>query len=119
MSKLKINIDYKRKDPVTEEEKKAFLPDAELTLSYIQYGARKKYPDGIKGTELKVFSRIQNKVEDAIDEKNSSVEFEKAEVDFLKSIFYKDDIAYPTDIAKYIVRLLDEMDKLFLEAKKK
>lgn len=110
MVKIKININYKRKAP-TEAEKKDWLSDSELSNDYINYAVRAKYPSGLKGISIRIFARIQNKIDDAIIEKKDFIELEKAEMDFMKEVFKSEELSYPVQIVKHVVLLLDEVSK--------
>lgn len=114
---LKINLNYKRGEPKTDEEKKVRISDSALTMDYINFATKKKFPDGITtNLQLRIFARIQNKIDDAILDKKDFVSLEKAEVTFLKEVF-KDDITFPSELAKYVVVLLDEVERLFSVSK--
>ena len=107
---FKINIDYKRKEPTSEEEKAVYLSNSDLTKDYIVFAARQKYPKGADNLKLRNFARIQRKIDDAIFDKKNSINIENAEIEFLKDIFK--DNTFPTEIAKYIVILMDEIENL-------
>lgn len=119
MLKLKINLNYKQPEPKNEQERKEFLSPRELTSSYINYAANKKFPDGLKGVNLRAFARIQNKLDSALLDKEDFIELETAEVDFLKEILKGDDVQFPPAVSKYVVILLDEFDDTLAKEKAK
>ncbi len=109
MSKLIINLDYKRKAEAIKD-----MPNSALTADYIGYASNAKYPNGLDGKVRRIYGRIQCKLDDALDKKADSIELEAAEVDFLKSIF-KEDTKFPTNLSQYVVVLEDAIDALELE----
>lgn len=112
MIKFQINLDYRVPKPKTDAEKEAFKSNSELTENYLAYAARKKYPDGMpSGVKLRSFARVQRKIDDAIEEGKDYISLENAEFDVIKEIF-KDELAFPADIARFIVVLLDEIDSM-------
>lgn len=117
MTKFKINLDYKRKDPKPGEEKD-YLSNSELTQNYIEFAARSKYEKGLEGQLRRCFGRIQRKLDDAVDNKHDEVELEDAEIDFIVGIF-DNKVLMPTALAKYLSVLEDEVDRVNAERKKK
>ena len=117
MLKLKIDLNYKQPEPKNEKEKAEFVSSSELTSSYINYAANKKYPNGLKGVNLRAFARIQNKLDTAILDKIDYIELESAEVDFLKEILKGEDVEFPANVSKFVVVLLDEFDNTLAKEK--
>lgn len=104
MKKFIIDIDYKRKQ--TDIEK---VSNPELTLNYIESLVSNKFPR-LEGQKLRIFGRIQRKIDDAIIKKISEVELEDAEVDLLQDAVK--DAVFVSGLAKYVVILIEAIEAL-------
>jgi hypothetical protein len=101
---MKLNIDYRR-----TEAQIAATSNVGLTCDYIEYAITKKYPT-LKGQMLRVFSRLQRKFEDAVEKNLESIELDATEIDMIKESFK--DVEAESRLAKYMVILMEEVDKL-------
>ncbi len=106
MSKLTIDIKYGMDIRSNPDE----FSNQEITFNYIQIAVADKYKQGLEGQKRRIFSRIQNKFDAAIENKEESIELESAEEDFIKDAFR--DAKFPPLLARYVVMLEDEVDKL-------
>ena len=111
MKILNLSVEYKRPEPKTEAERKQFLPDAELSVDYINYACNKKYAEGLEGQLRRQFGRIQRKLDSAIDTKVNTVELEESEYDFIKKLF-ADDVKFPVYSIKYVNMLEDTIEEM-------
>jgi energy-converting hydrogenase A subunit M len=104
MSKLKLEIDYKRK----EEEVKQ-ISNVALSTDYIHYAVNQTYQKGLKGQMLRVWGRIQRKLDEAMDKNLPDIEVEQAELDFIKEAVDKTE--FPAGISKFVMVFQDEAFK--------
>lgn len=109
MTKLQLEIDYGRPKEMVEQTN-----NLALTQNYIEFAVNQKFPQ-LKGQLLRVYSRIQRKLEAAVEAKQPDLELEAAEVDFIKDAFK--DVAFSSGLAKFAVRLIDVIDNLGKEEK--
>lgn len=100
---MNINLNYR-------EETKNQPTNSELTLDYILYAVSQKYADGLEGQLRRICGRIQRKLDEAIEKKKNSVEFETAEIEFIKKAF--NEAKFPPHLAKFVIMLEDEIDKI-------
>jgi hypothetical protein len=110
MKTLNVSLDYKRPEPKTEEDKKAWKSDAELTQDYIAYAVTQTYKDGLEGQLRRLYGRIQRKLDACLDENKPGMELEEAELDFLDKAFST--AKFPVSIAKYVLVLEAELDRV-------
>lgn len=110
MKKFNIDLDYKRPEPKTEEDKKNFKTNPELTQDYIAYAVNLSYKDGLEGQLRRVYGRIQRKLDTALDENKPEVELEESELDFLDKAISNS--KFPVNIAKYVLVLEAELDRV-------
>jgi hypothetical protein len=59
---------------------------AETTLNLIMMLTNDKYPQGIDGAYRRIFSRITNKLDEAIEKDANLIELEQAELDLIKNV---------------------------------
>ena len=83
------------------------LSNQQILLNWALYGAKKKYPDGLKGIMLRTAGSVFEKIEENITK--DEIELETAEKDFVKSIF-ADDVAFPPESGKFIIRVQEEIE---------
>ena len=102
---MQINLDYKRPEPKKGEEQ---ITNSELTVDYINYSVRTFYKDGLDSQWRRIWGRIQRKLDEALDTKVGEVNFEQAELDFLKKAVKE--VKVPSELAKYFVVLEDELE---------
>lgn len=112
MIKLKVNLDFKR----TEDQIKKST-NQEIVADYITYAVKSAYKEGLDNQWRRTWARIQRKLDDAVEKKQDKVEFENGEMDFIKRSFK--DVKFPIDLAKYVVILEDELDRIKDEEDKK
>lgn len=106
MKTFTINLDYKRS---AEDIKK--ISNSNITLDYLTYAVSQTFSNGLDGQKRRTWGRIQRKLDEAIDNNSETIELEEAEVYFLKTIFK--DITFIPHLAKFVVILEDELEKLF------
>lgn len=126
-NRLKINIDYQRKEPPVKKPVKLGTgeeidnepePQEEwtnqlMTQMYINYAVNKIYPNGLKGgSNRRMLGRIQRKLEEAVEAKGEDIELNEYEIKFLKDVFNKEELEFPTYDAKFVTLLEDEIAKL-------
>lgn len=104
---MNIDLNY----PIKEVEGKTRLSNSELTLDYIGYAVSKKYPSGISGQLMRIWGRIQNKFDVAIENKVVVIDLEDAEIEFIKKIM-SEEVGFPSHLAKCILVLDAEIDSL-------
>lgn len=108
MTKLNLNIDYK----VPAKEKVEDFSPVSLTVNYILFAVKQKYPEGLQGQLRRVWGRINRKL-DAASEENAvtEIELEASEVDFIKGVF-TESVKFPAAASKYVMELEDVISKL-------
>lgn len=104
---FKINLEYKRKQEAVEK-----MSDSELTLDYIQFAVKASHPNGLSGTQRRMFGRIQRKFESAIEEGIPSIDLDTSEFDFIKSSFFNEKTLYESTLSKYVNILEDEIERV-------
>lgn len=87
----------------------------ELTANYILGCLNVVYKDGVEGQKRRIISRIQRKLDEALDEKKQTVVFEQAEFDLVSESIEK--AKMPPIISKYLVVIEDEVERLKLAKK--
>lgn len=102
---MNLELDYKRTDDM-----KVAVNDASLTVNYIEYAVEGAYKAGLSNSQRRIYSRIQRKLDAAIESNTKEVELEAAEKDFLRDAFKT--ATFPSAAAKYVVVLEEEIDKL-------
>ena len=111
MAKFNINLPY-----LNEKEAAATpLTNQELTLDYVTGVITAANKQGLEGQKRRIFSRIQRKLEEAIETKAESIDIEVAELDLLEKSF--EGAALPAQISKFICILEDEVDRIRKELK--
>ncbi len=100
--KMKINLDYLWKD--------APMPFQQLTYNYISYAVNQTYKEGLDGSYLRMWGRIQRKMEKAIEDKKNTIDLTIDEAEFISKA--RKPVKYPPQDAKYISVLDDELSKL-------
>lgn len=83
-----------------------------LTADYIEHAVLQKYPTGLDGQKRRTWGRIQRKLDTAVTENSELIGLTEDEVYFLRQVF-KDEILYKADIAKYVIILDEELDRIF------
>ncbi len=104
MSKIKLDIDYKRK-----AEDVAKVSNVQLTIDYLNFFVNSAFKEGLKGQMSRIWGRIQRKLDDAEVKKSESIEVEEAEKDFLKKAIENENVLYPSTLSKYFVTFEDEI----------
>lgn len=102
---MKLNINYKRTPQQVKE-----LPDVALTANYIGFAVTRSHPEGMKGQLLRIWGRLNRKLDEAVKNKVNNITIEEAEKDLLRKSF--SEASFPPDLAKYVIILQDEIDKL-------
>lgn len=98
---MKLNLEYKL-------PKGTDLSNEQLTVNYIETAISSANPQGLELQNRKIFSRIQRKLDEALESKKE-VEFEKAELDLLVDSFRV--AKFPPAASKYVVLLEQEIEK--------
>lgn len=112
MKKIKLNLDYVAVGLKLVKPEEKDNETAEISRSYIEAAVMMKYKDGLDNQFRRLYSRIQRKLDEAIDGKTYEVEFEEGEMDFIVRAV---EVAnYPANLSKFIVVFEDEL----LSAKK-
>lgn len=107
--KLNLAIDYKH-----AKTDKDNTPNEEITANYLRYFVNQKYPQGLQGQMMRIFGRLQVKLDDALEDGKKSITLDAAEVDFVKKIFKdEEDLKFPAGESKYFVKFMDEITSLF------
>jgi len=106
---LQLEIDYGRK----EAQIKA-MSNVAVSQDYINFAVKQKYPQ-MDGQKLRMYGRLQRKLDRAVDENLPSVELEQAEVDLIKLAFR--DVKFDASLAKYVVHMMDVIEDLGAEPK--
>lgn len=109
---LRVNLDYQLPPvaPATngnEPEKRT--EGVELTANYIEHAVTSSHQQGLEGQQRRIWSRIQRKLDTAVEEKSEQIELELAESDFLRKAF--ENCKVPVPIAKYFVILEDAIEE--------
>lgn len=100
MPVLKINLPYNI--PNAKESPQ------ESTVNLIITGVNSKNPNGLQGTNRRVFARIQFKFDEAIEKKLDTVDLEVAEFELVKQSVKEG--TYPAVLSKYVSLLENEID---------
>ena len=109
---LKLNLDYKITYPDDKRPENMDKELAELTKGYIEYAVTASNASGLAGKERRLFSKIQRKVEEAIEKEIYSVDLSEDEYWFLKKSFMDEKCKFNALLSKYIVILEDEIFKV-------
>lgn len=99
---MKINLDYRRSAEDAER-----TSNQELTRDYLEYAIMKKFPE-MQGQKLRIYGRIQRKLDDAVENKTDDIEFEEAEKDMIRDAFKEPN--FPAKLSKFVTILWDEVD---------
>ena len=100
----------------TDEQKKE-ISDAGLTVDYINWAITSKHNNQLDGQSRRIFARMQNKMDEAVLGNKDSVEFENAEMDFLKAAFNWNELKFPVHSSRYVVVLEDYIASLSAQPK--
>lgn len=104
MKTIPMEIDYHR----TQESIDA-TSNVALTKDYLEAAVTSAFPQ-LQGQKLRIWARVQRKLEDAVEKKSATCEIEDAEADLVKEAFRN--LTFMSSRAKYVVYLMDEIDKL-------
>jgi len=104
MKTLNLNIDYQRPQESIDK-----ISNSALTCDYLDNVIVTKYPE-LQGQKLRAFARIQRKLDAALEGKLETIDFEDGDFDLIKEAFK--DLRFNARLAKYVVYLMDEIDKL-------
>ncbi len=110
---MRVKLNYNQPPQVAGQPKNP-TPQF-LTMSYIQYAVHQKYPT-IKGQLMRVWGRIQTKLQEAIEKDLETIELETTEIEFLQKCV-TDETPFPSEIARFVMVLQDEIDTLKDEEK--
>lgn len=99
-----MNLDFGR----TPEQVKQ-LSNQALFADYIEHAVKESYKDGLDNQWRRLWGRIQRKLDDGIEKKAKEIDLEQGELDFIKRAFAES--KFPTEIAKYVVIVEDELEK--------
>lgn len=102
---LNVKLDYYKGKRKSEDPK-----EQSLTANYIQFAVDSKHKDGLKLRDRKIYSRIQDKLDEAVEQDLSIVVFEQAEIDFLKDAFK--DSKFPAILSRQTVMLETAIEQL-------
>mgnify|MGYP003146073541 CR=1 FL=1 len=114
MIKFDTALDYNiPMEEYAKEDNKINGPQ-ELTYNYITMAINGKYAQGLSGQKKRVWGRIQRKFDIMVDGngKDTIVELEESEIDFIKSAFNDDSVKFPVSIAKYVMVAEDAIMEL-------
>lgn len=104
MKTLKVDLDYGREQSAVDD-----VPNIALTRNYIIALVKNKYPQ-LQGQKLRIFGRIQRKLDKAVAENLHDIEIEEAEADILKEACREP--IFEAQLAKFVVILIDEINNL-------
>lgn len=102
---MNINIDYRLK----LRENEVAPSNQELTLNFLEGAVANAHPQGLSSRERRLWSRVQLKLDDAVNAKAYSIDLEKAEKDFILDCFKNAKLN--SVAAKNIVLLEQELEK--------
>jgi len=101
---MNIDLDYKRTPKAVEQ-----ISNSELTVDYINFAANSAHQGGLEGQQRRIFGRIQRKLDAAVEAKQTEVELELAELDFIVKCFEM--AKFPANLSQYVMVLQDEIDR--------
>lgn len=104
-TKLKLDLDYQRNK---QQEKE--LSSIGLSSNYIHFAVAQVHQQGLKGQLRRVWGRLQRKLESAVQDNLNSIILDEDEQKLVISSFA--DVSFPPDLAKYVIVLEDEIEKL-------
>lgn len=106
--KFNIDIDYR----LTKDDlENAFVPTAsQMTSDYVNYAGYTAFPKGLSGQKLRIWSRIQRKLDSAISHGHKHIDLEQSEIDLLKESF--DKATFQAKFAKYATILEEAINSL-------
>lgn len=115
---MKLNLNYKFKQQ-TDSQGKVIneITSQQLTYNYISYAVNVMHKDGLTRSISRIWGRIQDKFEDAMENKADEVELDIAEKEFIVKSFKDAEDKFPAQDSRYINVLEDEIDKLKEEMK--
>lgn len=103
MAKLKLEIEYKRKAESIEE-----MSNIDLTIDYIGYIVDDTHKEKqLTGQMMRLWGRLQRKLDKASDEKAKWIEIEDAEKDFIENAL--DKAHFPTKQSKWMMIFAEEV----------
>lgn len=101
-----VNLDYHQGRAVDDNQPS----NQALTFNYVNYAVEAKHKDGLRPRDRRLYARLQDKLDAAIQDRSQTIEIEKAEVDFLKDCFK--DCRFPPQLSRFVVLLEEEIDGL-------
>ena len=104
MKTIRMEIDYHR-----TPESIAATSNIALTKDYLEAAVSSAFPQ-LQGQKLRYWARAQRKLDDAVEANAATIELEDAEADVIKDAFKN--LTFLSSRAKYVVYLMDEIDKL-------
>lgn len=102
MAKVKLDIDYKR-----TPEQIAEFSNPKLTVYYIDFAVSNFYKDGLNGQLLRIWGRLQRKLDDAVEAGDILLEIEQAEKDLISKAIEKAN--YPANLSKFVMIFQDQV----------
>lgn len=89
---------------------------AETTLAFLMIAVNSKYEKGLDSGYKRIYARMQNKLEEAIEKGSKSIELEQAEYDLLKNAVKEAKV--PAQFVSNFVRLEDAIEEAEKTTKK-
>lgn len=104
--RLRVLLDYNAPESQNGDDA---VRGAALTADYINHAVTNAHQQGLEGQQRRIYSRIQRKLDGAIENSDEDIELEQAECDFLRKAF--EACKVPAVIAKYFVVLEDAIEE--------
>ncbi len=104
MKKLNLDIDYQRPQKLVDEQSNIMV-----TSNYIQVTINNHFGN-LEGQKLRIYGRLQRKLDVALDTKEPVIDLEEAEVDLIKEAFKEP--LFEARAAKWFIVLLDIIQAL-------
>jgi hypothetical protein len=119
--KLNLDLNYNRSEPtddvlcpycqgnLTRHQQPPQGTNSELTGEYLRFAVASSHPDGVGGQARRIWGRIDRAIDEALDQKNTSIEIERAGYEFLKKSI--DKCKVNSRLVKFFVILEDEIQR--------
>jgi hypothetical protein len=109
MKKIKLNLDYKLKFEEGKEPENIDKEYSELSRGYIDFAVSASNASGLSGHDRRVFGRIQNLIDKAIEDKSYVIELDDKDHFFLKNCFMSEKTKFNATLSRYVILLEDEI----------
>lgn len=106
---LKLDFDFR----LSEKQNPEKIEPQQIVYNWITYAIGQKHKEGLQGGMLRTWGRLQRKFDKAVEDKDTSVELESAELDLIRKAFNDGEkVKFPIDAARVVMVIQEEIDNL-------